>query len=91
MPVQPLNLDDFDGELNQLAMSASARPFLDKVRTFIAEEVQPMSLEFHKLDENRPDRWSYAPGQLDLLEETNPKPRPTACGTSFSRTPKLAG
>ncbi|MGH1489950.1 MAG: acyl-CoA dehydrogenase, partial [Acidimicrobiales bacterium] len=73
MPVQPMNLDDFGGELNQLAMSESARPFLEKVRTFIAEEVEPMSTEFHKLDGTQADRWSYAPGQLELLEETKSK------------------
>ena len=55
MPVQPMNLNDFDGELNQLAMSAEARPFLAKVRTFIDEEVLPMSVEFHKLDANKTD------------------------------------
>ncbi|MFV0526165.1 MAG: acyl-CoA dehydrogenase family protein [Acidimicrobiales bacterium] len=68
MPVQPLNTDDFGGELFNLAMSEEARPLLERVKTFIAEEVEPMSVEFHKLDGQKPDPWTYAPGQLDLLD-----------------------
>jgi acyl-CoA dehydrogenase len=64
-----MNLDDFDGELNQLAMSAEARPFLAQVRQFMTEVVDPMSEEFHRLGEGRPDPWQYAPGQLEALEE----------------------
>ncbi len=73
MPVNPLNTDDFDGELYNLAMSADARPLLDRVKTFISEEVNPMQIEFHKLDDQKEDRWSYAPGQLEMLEEVKDK------------------
>ena len=73
MPVKPLNTDDFDGELYNLAMSAEARPLLERVKTFIAEEVEPMSVEFHKLDEQKPGRWEYAPGQLELLDGVKEK------------------
>ena len=73
MPVKPLNTDDFDGELYNLAMSAEARPLLERVKTFIAAEVEPMSVEFHKLDENKPSRWEYAPGQLELLDGVKDK------------------
>ncbi len=91
MPVQPLNLDDFGGELNQLAMSDSARPFLEKVRTFIDEEVEPMSIEFHKLDENKTDRWSYAPGQLELLEETKSKAKANGLWNFFLPDSEVGG
>ncbi len=73
MAVKPFNIDDFDGELNQLAMSEAARPLFEKVKTFIEEEVQPMSIEFHKLDEGKEDEWSYAPGQLELLDGVKAK------------------
>jgi len=73
MPVQPLNTDDFDGELYNLAMSKGARPLLERVKTFIAEEVEPMSVEFYKLDANKTDRWSHAPGQLELLDGVKSK------------------
>ena len=91
MPVQPLNLDDFGGELNQLAMSESARPFLEKVRTFIDEEVEPMSIEFHKLDDNKSDRWSYAPGQLELLEETKSKAKANGLWNFFLPDSEVGG
>jgi acyl-CoA dehydrogenase len=68
MPANPLNTDDYGGELYQLAMSEGARPLLDAVRRFIAEEVEPVSAEFYRLGEGRAERWGYGPGQLELLE-----------------------
>ncbi|MBI2708457.1 MAG: acyl-CoA dehydrogenase family protein [Actinobacteria bacterium] len=56
-----------------LAMSEEARPLFDAVRTFIAEEVQPMSVEFFRLGEGREERWAFAPGQLELLEGVKDK------------------
>ncbi|MCP4222957.1 MAG: acyl-CoA dehydrogenase, partial [Actinomycetia bacterium] len=56
-----------------LAMSEGARPLRERVKTFISEEVEPMSIEFHKLDGNKPGRWEYAPGQLDLLDGVKEK------------------
>jgi acyl-CoA dehydrogenase len=67
------NLDDFGGEFFDLRMSEEARPLLDKVTTFIAEEVEPITEEFYRLGEGREDRWSYAPGQLELLESVKDK------------------
>jgi acyl-CoA dehydrogenase len=49
-------------------MSESARPLLDQVRSFIVNEVEPVAEEFYRLGEGRADRWSFAPGQLELLE-----------------------
>jgi acyl-CoA dehydrogenase len=68
MPANPLNTDDFGGELHDLAMSESVRPLLDQVKSFITNEVEPVAEEFYRLGENRADRWSFAPGQLELLE-----------------------
>jgi acyl-CoA dehydrogenase len=62
------NLNPQD-ELNDLRMSAKALPLLNHVKTFIAEVVNPMSEEFHRLGEGNPDIWSYAPGQLEVLEK----------------------
>ena len=60
-------------DLNDLRMSEAAMPLLEHVRRFIAETVQPMSVEFHRLGEGRPDPWSYAPGQLEVLEAAKDK------------------
>jgi acyl-CoA dehydrogenase len=68
MPASPLNTDDFGGQLHDLAMSESARPLLDQVKSFIVNEVEPVADEFYRLGEGRAERWSFAPGQLELLE-----------------------
>jgi acyl-CoA dehydrogenase len=73
MPARPINLEDFGGDLYDLSMSERARPLLEKVKAFIADEVQPMSEKFFALGEGRAERWSFAPGQLELLEETKNK------------------
>ncbi len=75
MPANPLNVDDFGGELFNLGMSAEARPLLDQVKTFIATEVEPITAEYFALGADRADRWSFAPGQLELLEGVKDKAR----------------
>src|SRR6185503_14432725 len=62
-------------ELNDLRMSEKALPLLNKVKDFIREVVEPMSEEFHRLGEGNPDIWSYAPGQLEVLEAAKDKAR----------------
>ena len=61
-------LDPHD-DLNDLRMSDKATPLYEHVNRFVRETVAPMSEKFHKLGEGRADRWGYAPGQLELLEE----------------------
>ena len=68
MPANPLNLDDFGGELFNLGISAEARPLLEAVKAFIAQEIEPVTEEYHRLGEGRADPWSFAPGQLELLD-----------------------
>ena len=62
-------------EMNNLEMSEKARPLLEKVARHIRENVDPIADEFHSLGEGRADRWSYAPGQLELLEGAKQKAR----------------
>ncbi|MDP1617752.1 acyl-CoA dehydrogenase family protein [Phenylobacterium sp.] len=59
--------------LNDLRISEKALPLLNHVKKFIAEVVQPMSVEFHRLGEGKTDIWSYAPGQLEVLEAAKDK------------------
>ncbi|MHB1717474.1 MAG: acyl-CoA dehydrogenase family protein, partial [Acidimicrobiales bacterium] len=56
-------------------MSEGVRPLYDAVCAFIRDEVDPITEEFHRLGENRADRWSWAPGQLELLEGAKAKAR----------------
>ncbi len=60
-------------ELNDLRMSEKAVPLLNQVKAFIRDVVNPMSEEFHRLGEGRPDIWQYAPGQLEVLDAAKEK------------------
>src|SRR5512147_1352857 len=55
-------------ELFDLRMSDGAKPLLAKVQAFVREEVDPVTLKFFQLGEGRAERWSWAPGQLELLD-----------------------
>ena len=77
-------------ELNDLRMSDKARPLFDHVNKFIRETVEPMSVEFYRLGEKKTDRWSFAPGQLDVLQKAKDKAKARASGTSSCPTPRPA-
>jgi acyl-CoA dehydrogenase len=64
------SMDDLD-----LRMSEEVRPLFEAVRAFIRDEVDPITEEFHRLGEGREDRWSWAPGQLELLDGVKAKAR----------------
>ncbi len=64
------SMDDFD-----LRMSEGARPLYEAVKAFIHDEVDPITDEFYRLGAGRADRWSWAPGQLELLETAKVKAR----------------
>src|SRR5580700_10732088 len=60
-------------DLHDLRMSEAAMPLLEHVKAFIKETVNPMSEEFHRLGQNKTDRWTWAPGQLEVLEVAKDK------------------
>jgi acyl-CoA dehydrogenase len=64
----PMTEAEIEAELNQLAMSKEVQPLFDAVKKHIADNVAPIEEEFFRLGENRKERWSWAPGQLELLE-----------------------
>jgi acyl-CoA dehydrogenase len=66
------NLNPGD-ELNDLRMSEAARPLYDKVRAFIRDTVEPMTAEFVQLGRGKKDPWSFAPGQLEVLQKAKDK------------------
>ncbi len=51
-----------------LRMSDGAKPLYEQVKAFIADEVEPVTAQFFALGEGRDDRWTWAPGQLELLD-----------------------
>ena len=64
------SMDDFD-----LRMSTEVEPLYEAVKAFIRDEVDPITEEFHQMGENRPERWDWAPGQLELLDGAKAKAR----------------
>ena len=60
-------------EMFDLRMSEGAKPLFAKVQAFIKQEVEPITLEFFQLGEGRAERWSWAPGQLELLDSVKAK------------------
>jgi acyl-CoA dehydrogenase len=74
---------DAEAELNNLAMSESAKPLMEAVKRHIAENVEPITEEFFRLGENRTDRWSWAPGQLELLQTAKDKAKASGLWNFF--------
>ena len=62
-------------ELFQLAMSEEARPLMDLVKKHCEENVAPIQQEFYDLHNQKEDRWSWHPRQLELLEGAKDKAR----------------
>jgi acyl-CoA dehydrogenase len=60
-------------EMFDLRMSEKARPLYDAVINFIKTEVEPITNEFFELGVGREDRWTWAPGQLELLDSAKKK------------------
>jgi acyl-CoA dehydrogenase len=56
-----------------LRMSEGAKPLYERVKAFIADEVVPITHEFFRLGEDRKERWSWVPGQLELLDGVKAK------------------
>src|SRR3989442_2541440 len=60
-------------ELNDLRMSDEVRPLYEHVKKFIRETVDPMSVEFVRLGQDKKDRWSFTEGQLAVLQKAKNK------------------
>ncbi|WP_426165256.1 acyl-CoA dehydrogenase family protein [Sandarakinorhabdus sp. DWP1-3-1] len=69
--------------MNDLRMSEKARPLFDAVVKHIADNVAPISEEFERLGEGRADRWSWAPGQLELLQTAKDKAKASGLWNFF--------
>jgi acyl-CoA dehydrogenase len=74
---------DLEAEMNNLGMSPGARPLFEAVKRHIAENVEPIAEEFARLREGRADRWSWAPGQLELLEGAKNKAKASGLWNFF--------
>src|SRR5579871_4719492 len=80
---------DEEAELNNLAMSKEAQPLYDAVVKHIEENVAPITEQFFKLGEGRKERWSWAPGQLELLEKAKDKAKKAGLWNFFLPTSEI--
>ncbi len=78
-------------ELFDLRMSEEARPLMKRVTQFLEEVVAPMQEEFFALDAQKEDRWSYAPGQLELLDAAKAKAREAGLWNFFLPDSEVGG
>ena len=84
-----LSPEAIDAELNNLGMSREAQPLFDAVKKHIAENVAPIEEEFERLGQGRADRWSWAPGQLELLEGAKNKAKASGLWNFFLPTSEI--
>jgi acyl-CoA dehydrogenase len=75
--------EDYTSDLNNLAMAEEAVPLLEAVKKHIQDNVDPITEEFYRLGENREDRWSWAPGQLELLDGAKAKAKESGLWNFF--------
>ncbi len=78
-------------ELFDLRMSEEAKPLFKRVVQFLEEVVAPMQEEYYALGENRDDRWSFAPGQLELLDGAKAKAREAGLWNFFLPDSEVGG
>ena len=74
---------DLEADLNNLVMGEEAQPLLDAVVKHCKENVEPIQEEFHALDEEKEDRWSWHPRQLELLEGAKQKAKDSGLWNFF--------
>jgi acyl-CoA dehydrogenase len=72
-----------DQSLFNLAMSRDAQPLLEAVKQHIVENVEPLTEEFFALDNEKDDRWSWHPRQLELLEVAKNKAKTSGLWNFF--------
>jgi len=56
---------------------------MDAVKKHIAENVEPITEEFHSLEKGKADRWSWHPRQLELLEGAKDKAKASGLWNFF--------
>jgi acyl-CoA dehydrogenase len=78
-----MSQSNVDADLNNLAMSEEAIPLLEAVKKHIRENVDPIIEEFYALDDQKTDRWSWHPRQLELLEGAKNKAKASGLWNFF--------
>jgi acyl-CoA dehydrogenase len=74
---------DLAADLFNLAMSEEAQPLMDAVMKHIHENVEPITEEFFRLNDEKEDRWSWHPRQLELLDGAKAKAKASGLWNFF--------
>ena len=73
MPAPGMHSGDATDDALNLSMSEHAVPLFEAVKTFIKNEVDPITEEYYRLGEGRAEHWGYGDGQLELLDAVKAK------------------
>ncbi len=76
-------MSDLEADLFNLAMSEEAQPLMDAVQNHIQQNVVPIIDEFERLHEEKEDRWSWHPRQLELLDGAKEKAKASGLWNFF--------
>ena len=76
-------MSDLEADLFDLAMSEQAQPLMAAVKKHIADTVVPIIDEFQALNEDKEDRWSWHPRQLELLDGAKAKAKESGLWNFF--------
>lgn len=76
-------MSELEQDLFQLAMSEEARPLMAAVQKHIRENVDPITEEYFRLNDEKTDRWSWHPRQLELLEGAKNKAKESGLWNFF--------
>ena len=76
-------MTELNPELFDLRMSDAAQPLMAAVMKHIEDNVVPISDEFFALNEEKEDRWTWHPRQLELLEGAKNKAKESGLWNFF--------
>ncbi len=76
-------MPNLNPELFNLAMSDEAQPLMEAVKKHIKDNVEPITEEFEALHEEKEDRWSWHPRQLELLDGAKAKAKESGLWNFF--------
>ena len=76
-------MSDLESDLFNLSMSVKAQPLMDAVKLHIQQNVEPITEEFFALDNEKSDRWSWHPRQLELLDGAKRKAKESGLWNFF--------
>ncbi len=76
-------MSDIDRDLFNLAMSDEAQPLLAAVQKHIVDNVEPITEEFFALNDEKEDRWTWHPRQLELLDGAKAKAKESGLWNFF--------